>query len=158
MPVQYLSFGCSTAHDFWLEVCVPSHIAFFARQSRATAIQAAWPTWHVHEWLWHKQNPGKPASGKAFKSFQNSFIAKCPELGWLRDVTDASKHCGLGRKTQVSKVTGFGVQTTGTVTDPLGSYTQTRTDPLVLVVDGIDRQFPDVLRAAIKHLQNTYFS
>jgi len=52
--VIYLNFACTTASSFWLEVCTP-----FERLVRLTAIQPAWPTWHVHEWVWHERNPGQ---------------------------------------------------------------------------------------------------
>jgi hypothetical protein len=153
-PVRYLNFACSSASVFWLDVCVPSHSAFFARPSRLTAIQAAWPTWHVHEWLWHENHPGKNVDLK----FRNKLITDCPQLGWLRDVTDASKHCGLGRTDiTVDRVSGTGLKTTGEISDPLGSRLHTQSDPLQLIVDGGSHNFDDVLRAAIRYLQTHYF-
>lgn len=152
--VRFLNFGCSTASAFWLDVCVPSHSRFFANPNRFGAIQAAWPTWHVHEWLWHDTHPGQHAVDAKFR---DGLIADCEQLAWLRDVTDASKHCGLGRALDVKAVSGTGLHTTGQIFDALGIHQVTHSDPLHLVVDGVPHDFADVLRVAILYWQTKHF-
>jgi hypothetical protein len=158
-PVQYLNFGCTSAATFWLDVCVPSHSRYFAAPSRLSAIQAAWPTWHVHEWLWHAKHPGQDAHQTipAYVKFRDGLIADCEELAWLRDVTDASKHGGLRRATKVAAVSGTGLHTTGQVFDVYGNHTASHSDPLQLVVDEVSHDFGDVLRTAIEYWQTEHF-
>jgi hypothetical protein len=157
-PVQYLSFACSSAGSFWLDVCRPSQEQFFKTPGRLTAIQAAWPTWHVHYWLWHEKNRGhETRNNPAYKKFRDDLEADCPELGWLSDVTDASKHCGLSRSTDVGAVSGTGLHTEGQIFDVFGNRPHTQSDPLLLFVDGVPHNFADVLRAAIRYWETKYF-
>src|SRR5262249_16501487 len=66
--------------------------------STRSAFQAAQAVWHLHDWVWHQRNRGQDTRGNpAFDTWRNGLLAACPELGWLRDITDASKHPGLGR-------------------------------------------------------------
>ena len=146
---------------FWHEVCHPSQRAFFEPPSRLTAIQAAWPTRHVHDWLWRERHRDKVVDPeiqkKRIAKFQKKLIAKCPQLAWLRDVTDASKHCGLHRKVKLDKVSGTGLRTTGEISDPFGTSTHTHSDPLLLEVDGVTHNFADVLEVAIQYWETHYF-
>jgi len=157
--VTYLNFACTTASSFWLEVCTPSHTRFFERPGRLTAIQAAWPTWHVHEWVWHERNPGQDTrNNRAYERFRDGLITGCAGLGWLRDVSDASKHCGIGRTPRVDQVSGTGLHTTGEITDVFGMRPDTQADPLVLHVDGVPHAFDSVLRTAIVYWRTNYFA
>jgi hypothetical protein len=89
---------------------MPSHSHFFKEPSPYSAIQAAWPTWHVHEWVWHGINP---ESREDLCEFKRQLLTECQELVWLSDLTDASKHCGLNRAVKVEKVAGTGRQVKG---------------------------------------------
>jgi hypothetical protein len=119
---------------------------FFKEPSPLTAIQAAWPTWHVHEWVWHE----KQKSLGSLLAFRQLLLKDCPELGWVRDVTDASKHCGLENPhMNVGKAAGTGRTVKGEISDVFGSRSITHSDPLLLTVDGRDSEFAAVLRTAI---------
>jgi hypothetical protein len=150
--MQHLNFAISSASAFWHEVCVPSHSQFFKAPSRSTAIQAAWPTWHVHEWIWHEKT-----HAETLQEFRKRLLADCEQLAWLSDVTDASKHCGLRRSLTVTSVTGTGLHTTGQMFDQFGNHTMTHSDPLVLEIDRTPHQFSDVLRSAIEYWRTKYF-
>jgi hypothetical protein len=53
----------------------------------------------VHEWIWHEQHPGEDTRhNDKYQKFQSEIVGHCPELAWVRDVADASKHCGLARQ------------------------------------------------------------
>jgi hypothetical protein len=61
-------------------------------------MEASIPAWHVIEWIWHEQHPGEDTQhNDKYQKFQSEIVGDCPELDWVRDVADASKHCGLGR-------------------------------------------------------------
>jgi hypothetical protein len=78
-------------------------------------------------------------------------LAACPELELLRDITDASKHCGLARTTSVTNVGGTGQYCQGHVS---GIMPVEHRDPLIIDVNGTAYLFDDVLRAAVKYWSN----
>ena len=78
MSVKYLNFACDSANAFWLEICEPAHTAFFQRPSRSTAIQAAWPTWHVIDWLFRERKPGGDLG-----TFRKCITSVAPRSGGL---------------------------------------------------------------------------
>src|SRR5208337_846366 len=56
--------------EFWAELVVPAYERFKAEPNRASAIDVSVHAWHVHEWIWHDQNPGQdelaePAGGQS---------------------------------------------------------------------------------------------
>jgi hypothetical protein len=57
-PVKYVDFGFASAREFWAEVVVPACERFNLEPNRANAITASLHAWHVHDWIWHEQNPG----------------------------------------------------------------------------------------------------
>jgi hypothetical protein len=76
-------------------------------------MNAVWSLWHLHEWLWHDDHPGEGTyQNNVYTAFMEGIIKECPQLGYLRDATDASKHRGLGRSgvtlRRLPKVTGRG--------------------------------------------------
>jgi hypothetical protein len=79
------------------------------------------PTWHVHEWLWHDPSKSTKTTYKTIIAFRAHILRTCPELAWLRDVTNGSKHCALDRKPTLAGTSGTGLHHTGEITDPLGS-------------------------------------
>jgi hypothetical protein len=54
--------------------------------------------WHLTDWVWHDKHRGQDSKGPEFDAYRNRLLKKCPGLGWLRDVAEAGKHRGLGRK------------------------------------------------------------
>lgn len=103
--VRYVDLGYSSAREWWDEVGLPAHRRFVDEGSRQTAVDACMHAWHVHEWHWHEMNPGSDTRGNAdFTKFQHELVTACPELEWVRDFADASKHRGLGRPGTVTAV------------------------------------------------------
>jgi hypothetical protein len=97
-----IDIGLNTVEDYWTEVIVPDVKAFQGTPSRGALFNAAGAIWHLHDWVWHERNPGvETLYNSAFRSYRKGLVDACPELGWLGDVTDASRHRGLGRTTEV---------------------------------------------------------
>jgi hypothetical protein len=97
--VLYIDFGYTSARQYWVENVMPAYDKFQAQPNGATAIDASIPAWHVHDWIWHEQHPGEDTQhNPGYKKFQKDLINDCSELAWIRDVADAGKHRGLGRK------------------------------------------------------------
>ncbi|SOE18217.1 hypothetical protein SAMN05877838_3135, partial [Hoeflea halophila] len=91
----------SHAEDYFLEVLTPNKKAFFNTSSTfATALNLATSLFHFHEWLFDEFRPdleihyGIPLSskGRFWQITQNSNS----KFGYIRDVTNASKHVRIG--------------------------------------------------------------
>jgi hypothetical protein len=87
-----VDIGISTSYDYFFEVARPNHEEFTRRPSPRTAVNAAWPYWHLHEWYFWEH---KPAPN--LKQFEARVLRECSELGWLRDIAEAGKHYLLHR-------------------------------------------------------------
>ena len=106
--VVYVDLGFTTARQEWEEVGLPAYERFKEAPGRATAMDAAIHAWHVQDWIWHENNPGVDTyRNRAFYAFRDKLIDGCPELEWVGDIADASKHRGLGKLTppQVQRMT-----------------------------------------------------
>lgn len=103
--VRYVDLGYTSARQWWEETGLPAHQRFVEQGNRQTAIDACLHAWHVHEWHWHEMNPGSDTHGNsAYLAYRETIVDACPELEWVRDVADASKHRGLGRPGNVAGV------------------------------------------------------
>ena len=120
-PVKYVDFGYRSASEFWHEVGLAAYRRFLSRPSRATAIEVALHAWHILEWVWHDENPGVSSRDPRFAKFRDDVTQELPELVWLNDIADASKHRGLGRNTPAVVVQRLGSEMSGLV-DASGSY------------------------------------
>ncbi|MCC8936880.1 hypothetical protein H8A99_10375 [Bradyrhizobium sp. Arg68] len=99
--VTYIDINLNSIEAYWSELIVPSAKAFYSEPSPRSLFHVAGSLWHLHDWVWHDRNPGQNSRGPIFDTFRNNLLQQCPELGWLRDLTDASKHRGLGRLPEV---------------------------------------------------------
>jgi hypothetical protein len=100
--VTYIDIDLNSIEEYWNGPLSLNVRAFQAQPSPTTLFNAATSVWHLHDWVWHDRNPGIDTRGsKEFEVYRNRLIEGCPELGWLRDIADASKHRGLGRKTKI---------------------------------------------------------
>jgi hypothetical protein len=97
--VAYLDRDIPDARTFWSSVVLPDVEDFKSEPSEVRlGLHVAWSLWHLHDWLWHDENPGVDTKGnKEYEKFKEALIGECAELGWLRDLADAAKHRGLGR-------------------------------------------------------------
>jgi hypothetical protein len=97
-PVAYVDIGISDAKAFWRLIVLPDVGDFKSNPADARfGLHVAEALWHVHEWLWHDQNPHSDTRAAEYKSFQRELFVKCPELSWMRDVAETAKHRGLSR-------------------------------------------------------------
>lgn len=93
------SFGIQTAQDFVNDLVLPDLEAFRQRSlDPGAAIRVAVSFAHLVEWVFQDQNSldltrigiANPASAVALR---DEIENRCPELRWLRDVSNGSKHC-----------------------------------------------------------------
>jgi hypothetical protein len=98
--VLYVDFGFTSACEYWTEVAKPAYERFVNEENRGNAIAACQALWPIHDWLWHDQHPGQDTgkNRKDYEQFREQIFKNCPELAWVRDVADAGKHRGLGRR------------------------------------------------------------
>lgn len=155
--IQYIDFGYTSAHQFWLEVVLPTYERFKAEPTRQNAILAALSAWHVHEWLWHEQHPGENTwKNRDYESFLDQLLKTCPELAWIRDIADASKHRGLGRSTvQVKRTRSENryigpLGTVGCGELALGELRVVSTPLIITLTDGSTYGFAQVLSGVIE--------
>jgi hypothetical protein len=152
--VRYVDFGFRSAEEFWAEVVMSSYERFKAEPTRANALTASGHAWHVHEWIWHDQHPGEDTRHSAdYKEFQNKLFSECPELAWIRDVADASKHRGLGRPAEVRRVTSG----TRFAVGALGSAAYGEGLLIITLTDDSTRDFAEVLSLVINYWRAKYF-
>ena len=162
--VQYVDFGITSARQFWDENVVPAFERFEAQPNRANAIDASVPAWHVHEWIWHEQNPGADTRQNAdYRRFQASLISACPELAWIRDVADAGKHRGLGRPAEVQRVASGMVQIGGPIASapigaaPIAGSISIRMPLTITLIDGSELEFGAVLSRVLDYWRARHF-
>jgi hypothetical protein len=140
--LQFVDFGFSSARQYWEDVVLRYYTEFMDNPAPATAMTSAHYAWTIHEWLWHDQHSGQNTRGNTgYEAFQKKILNDCPELGWVRDIDDASKHRGLSRASvQVNKI-------------PRNS-----TPLRIGLNDGTEYDLADVLSIVIKYWSTTYFS
>jgi len=80
--VTYIDINLNSIDEYWNELVVPSVRAFRSEPSPRSVFQAAHSVWHLHDWVWHDQNPGQDSHGSAFSSYRRKLFDACPELGW----------------------------------------------------------------------------
>jgi hypothetical protein len=160
--VQYIDIGFTTAEQYWREVAWPAYERFKSAPTRQAAIEASMPAWHVHEWIWHEKNPGENTHGnQEFQKFKNDILNDCPQLGWIRDVADASKHRGLGRPLEVQKLSSrrrfsgaIGGAPIGAL--PIGGNGSSRLT--IVLNDGTTYDLSDVLSCVVSYWQEKWFA
>lgn len=97
----------SGSEDYFLQVMIPNKQAFFGNQSAfAAAINFATSLFHFHEWLFDEfKTELESFFGATFNSkgaFWKAVEASNPNFGYMRDVTNASKHVRIGGKYSTS--------------------------------------------------------
>ena len=103
--VRYLDSNNTTALQMWKVIGFPAYQRFVAAPSWPTAMDAAVPAWHIHEWVWHELHPNtETRNNPDYTKFLEKLFDDRSELAWVRDIADAAKHCGLGRPTNVQNV------------------------------------------------------
>lgn len=92
----YVDIGIPDAKGFWHSVVTPNMEEFRLLPSTRAGIALAWSLWHIHEWIWYDSHPNENTrNSKRYAAFFDEIIAACPELQWLKDLTNASKHRAL---------------------------------------------------------------
>jgi hypothetical protein len=155
MPPALVDVGISSSYDFFFEVAWPNHQEVTRRPSPRSAINAAWPYWHLHEWYFWEHNPS--ASEKDRRLYiDNILLRDCPELGWLRDIAEAGKHVRLNRTNPPVRVRGISTREeySGAIgcapigVTPIGSGGRLE---LVVDVGGVTHKLQHVLGAAFRY-------
>ena len=138
--VVEVDLGIRSAAGFWELVVLPNYEAFKADPNPASAVNSAWAAWQLHDWIWHEQDPKE---GK--RAFQGSLFTACPEIGWIRDVADASKHRRLNRRNvQVREIAN--------------NWPMNASPRSIILRDGTEHDLADVLALVIEYWRANYFS
>jgi hypothetical protein len=97
--VKYVDFGIPDAKSFWALVTLPNVVMFEQSPTIQFAINAVWALWHLHEWHWHDihRNENTGPQNPEYVAFVDQLFDDCAALKHLRDMSDAAKHCGIGR-------------------------------------------------------------
>jgi hypothetical protein len=96
MNYTLVDIGIGSSYDFFFEVAWPNYREVGGNPPPISALNAAWPFWHLHEWYFWEHNPS--ASNDALRRYVDQVLLRdCPELGWLRDIAEAGKHFKLNR-------------------------------------------------------------
>jgi hypothetical protein len=96
MNYTLVDIGIASPYDFFFEVVWPNYQELARNPSPASAVNAAWPFWHLHEWYFWEQNPSAGEKDRR-RYVDQELLQRCPELAWLRDIAEAGKHFRLGR-------------------------------------------------------------
>jgi hypothetical protein len=96
----YVNLRIKSLDDYWNMVVVPNVRDCIKEPSQRTVVNAVIVTWHVLDWAWHENNYGRDGRGVEFRDYKEQLLDECAQLGWVNDLADAAKHCGLGRETQ----------------------------------------------------------
>lgn len=146
--VTYVDIDLNSVEDYWETIVVPDVRDFAANAEPRTVLRAASSVWHLHDWVWHHRNVGQDSSGPKFQAYRNELIAACPELGWLRDVTDAGKHRGLGRMPEVTEAKPRRIRVASL---PLLLNTIEVSIYVLVFSDDSHENFAQVLERTVKH-------
>lgn len=92
----------NSAEDYFLEVLKPNRDRFFQGPSTfVAALNLATSLYHFHEWLWAFHRPDvQKHLGKSIQSsggLWNIVEQSNPYFGYIRDLTNASKHVMIGQ-------------------------------------------------------------
>lgn len=106
------SVSLSSAEDYFLSVVMPNHRAFFNAPSNfASAFNLATTLYHFHEWLFEQyKSELETHFGTTFSSKGKLWQAveqTNSNFGYIRDVTNASKHVTIGGARHAQPSTGM---------------------------------------------------
>ena len=100
--VKHVDWGIPNAVSYFGVVVLPNIVMFEASPTIQFAMNAVQSLWNLHEWYWYdthpNQNPRHKGNQATYKAFQDQLIQERPEIGHIRDLAEAAKHCGLGRR------------------------------------------------------------
>jgi hypothetical protein len=97
----YVNLRINSLDDYWNMIVVPNVRDCVREPSQRSVVNAVVATWHVLDWAWHESNYGRDTRGDAaYVAYKKKLLGACPQLGWISDLADTAKHCGLGRTTQ----------------------------------------------------------
>jgi hypothetical protein len=148
-----IEFGLPDARSYWNERLLPSYAAFLKHTTRDNAIKAASATWHLYEWL-HKEVPSVDKD-----KFRQDLISRCLELGWLRDLTDGSKHRTLNTSdVQVVGLGGSEVKGEAVPGLPWQAEVILSCGLTIMLKDGTELDFASALRTAIEFWKREFAS
>jgi len=145
--------GQESAFDYWSGEVIPRNLRYLKLSTKENGLDAADAAWHLHERIAREESV-------PLHQFQQDEIGRCPELRWLRDITEMKKHGKLDREdVEVAALVGEGQRGTSYFATPVGNYEQPGGFPLIVVLkDGRRLRFSDVLTRVIDHWKTTRFA
>jgi hypothetical protein len=104
-----VDIGIGSSYDFFFEVAWPNYREVSRNPSPISALNAAWPFWHLHEWYFWEHHPF--ASNNDLRRYVDQILLQdCPELGQLRDIAEAGKHFKLNRTNPPIRVRAISIR------------------------------------------------
>jgi hypothetical protein len=91
--------GIKSTKEYFFEVVEPNYAKFKLNPGVRTALNAAWPLWHIHEWHYWENNPHGNRQGRS--NCGEALINKHMEFLLLRNIAEAAKHFNLTTKQPV---------------------------------------------------------
>ena len=68
--VTYIDINLNSVEAYWDALIVPSVQKFQTEPSTPALVHAATDMWHLHDWVWHDQNPGQDSHGSGGNDWQ----------------------------------------------------------------------------------------
>lgn len=96
MSHTVVDVGIGSSYDFFFEIALPNYQEAEKNPSPRSALNAAWPFWHLHEWYFWENHP-LAANRDLGRYVSQVLLRDCPEIEWLRDIAEAGKHFRLNR-------------------------------------------------------------
>jgi len=97
---RYPDLGFRSDAEFFDNLVRPDMAAFKANPGVREGFHLATSLNHMLDWHWHTLHPGVTTKNQpAWSSMRDAMTAACPALAKIQDLCDASKHCGLDRRT-----------------------------------------------------------
>ena len=110
--MKKINSGATSASDYFGVHVVLAYSRFQKISNLENAISLTHELWATAGWLWSDRHPGDDRRDRQSdaKAFDEDLFRRCPDLRFIRDLTEAAKHGGeLSRASVVVKgVSGCG--------------------------------------------------
>jgi hypothetical protein len=159
-PTQYPGLGIDTEVAYFDQIVRPDKEDFVTNQNIREALHLATSLNNLLEWHFHShvRRSGGPTESKDLKEFRRRLEADFRFLAAIRDLCDASKHCGLNRDgfelSEIKLVVGrggYGGYGEGMGYNVAGAYGSGQEEPRQYTKDGHPRWLIDVFLAAFQY-------
>src|SRR4051794_2406496 len=97
MALKTVETEIKSSYDYFFEIARPNYREFVGSPSVRTALNTAWPLWHIHEWyFWEEKDKGNILVSR--KKYGDKLTEDYQDMHLVRDIAEAGKHLRLGRE------------------------------------------------------------